>query len=185
MFRTRAAVLAITAAAGLFVITACSELNGSAQPDSDALQPLPVVADSEVAPGITLGAAQVAKLGAVVTDQNGRTLYRSDKDKPNPSVSNCTGDCTKSWQPVTVDDPAAMKLDDIDKSLIGTVDRADGTKQITLGGYPLYRFVKDSRAGDINGQGVGGTWFASTPQGKKAQEAKKPPADSGGGGDGY
>ena len=54
MFRTRVAVLATTAAAGLFVITACGELNGSAQPDSDALQQLPVIADSEVAPGITL-----------------------------------------------------------------------------------------------------------------------------------
>jgi len=184
MFRTRVAVLATTAAAGLFVITACGELNGSAQPDSDAMQQLPVIADSEVAPGITLAAAQVAKLGAVVTDQNGRTLYRSDKDKANPSVSNCAGDCAMTWQPVTVDDPAAVTLDDIDGSLLGAVDRADGTKQVTLGGYPLYRFAKDTRAGDINGQGVAGIWFASTPQGKKAQEAKKP-ANSGGGGDGY
>ncbi len=89
-----------------------------------------------------------------------------------------------TWQPVTVDDPAAVTLDDIDGSLLGAVDRADGTKQVTLGGYPLYRFAKDTRAGDINGQGVAGIWFASTPQGKKAQEAKKP-ANSGGGGDGY
>jgi predicted lipoprotein with Yx(FWY)xxD motif len=181
MFRTRVAALATTAAAGLFVITACGELNGSAQPDSDVMRPLPAVADSEVAPGITLAAAQVGKLGPIVTDQNGRTLYRSEKDKANPSVSNCTGDCATNWPPVIVDDPAAVKLDDVDKSLVGTVDRADGTKQLTLAGYPLYRNAKDTRAGDINGQGVGGTWFASTPQGKKAQEAKKSPADSGGG----
>jgi predicted lipoprotein with Yx(FWY)xxD motif len=187
MFRTRVAVLAATAAAGLLAITACGELNGSAQPDSDALRPLPVVDDGEVAPGITLSSAEVAKLGEVVTDQHGRTLYRSEKDKASPSVSNCTGDCATKWPPVIVDDPAAVKLDDIDKSLVGTVARADGTQQLTLAGYPLYRFVKDSRAGDINGQGVDGTWFASTPQGKKAREVKKPdpPAGSGGGGYGY
>ncbi len=187
MFRTRVAALAATAAAGLLAITACGELNGSAQPDSDALQPLPVLDDVEVAPGVTLAKAEVGKLGAVVTDQNGRTLYRSEKDKANPSVSNCTGDCATKWPPVIIEDPATVKLDDIEQSLVGTVVRADGTQQLTLAGYPLYRFVKDIRAGDINGQGVDGTWFASTPQGKKAREVKKPdpPADPGGGGYGY
>lgn len=182
MFRTRGAVLAATAAASLLVLSACGELNGSAQPRPDGAVQQPA-SDSEVVAGVRLSAAAVGPLGAIVTDQNGRTLYRSDKDKTNPSVSMCTADCAKNWPPVTVDDPAQIKLDDIDQSLVGTVDRADGTKQITLAGRPLYRSAKDSKAGDINGQGIGGTWFASTPQGNKAQAVKKadPPANSGGG----
>lgn len=110
-------------------------------------------------------AAKVGQLGVIVTDQNGRTLYRFEKDKP--SVSNCASDCATSWPPVTVKDPAELKLDSIDQSLVGTLERADGTKQVTLAGYPMYRFFKDSKAGDINGQGVNGTWFAATPSGGK------------------
>jgi predicted lipoprotein with Yx(FWY)xxD motif len=183
MFRTRVAVFAATAVSGLLAVTACSELNGSAQPDSDVVRQRSVVDLDSVTPGLTLAAARVAKLGAVVTDQNGRTLYRSDKDRSNPSVSNCNGDCEKNWPPVIVEDPATVQVDAVDQSLVGTVDRADGSKQVTLAGYPLYRFAMDTRAGDVKGQGLSGTWFASTPQGKKAPETKK--ADSGGGGYGY
>jgi predicted lipoprotein with Yx(FWY)xxD motif len=62
----------------------------------------------------------------------------------------------------------------VDKALLGEVTRSDGTKQLTIGGWPMYRYAKDTKAGDTNGQGVGGTWYASAPDGKKATLASLP-----------
>ncbi|MFI9311307.1 hypothetical protein [Streptomyces triculaminicus] len=125
-----------------------------------------------------LTTAQDPKLGTVVTDTKGFTLYRFDKDTAKPSASHCEGDCAAAWPPVTAADQVSLK--GVDKSLVATVTRADGSKQLTLGGWPLYRFAKDAKPGDTKGQGVGGTWFAAGPQGKKAQApAKAPAGDSG------
>jgi predicted lipoprotein with Yx(FWY)xxD motif len=55
----------------------------------------------------------------------------------------------------------------VDASLVGTTTRTDGTKQLTLGGLPLYLFAKDSKAGDAKGQAVGGVWWVVGPDGKK------------------
>jgi predicted lipoprotein with Yx(FWY)xxD motif len=107
-----------------------------------------------------------AKLGALVTDSEGNTLYRFDKDTPSPPKSNCDGDCATAWPPVSADDASAS--DSLNPDLLGWVARSDGTKQLTLSGWPLYRYSKDATAGDTNGQGVGGTWFAAAPDGKKS-----------------
>ncbi|MFD0447742.1 hypothetical protein ACFQ10_43930 [Streptomyces indonesiensis] len=50
---------------------------------------------------------------------------------------------------------------------MGSVTRADGTKQLTLAGWPVYRFAGDNKPGDTKGQGVGGTWNALAPDGKR------------------
>ncbi|MEU2286264.1 SCO0930 family lipoprotein [Streptomyces sp. NPDC013178] len=108
-----------------------------------------------------------AELGKVLIDSNGMTLYRFDSDTQEPPKSNCDGDCAKTWPPVPADDATAG--DGIDKSLLGEVTRSDGTKQLTVDGWPVYRYAKDANAGDTNGQGVGGKWFALAPDGKKAK----------------
>jgi predicted lipoprotein with Yx(FWY)xxD motif len=112
------------------------------------------------------------ELGKIVTDNLGLTLYRFDQDTAEPPASNCEGDCAKTWPPVPADDASAGE--GIEKSLLGEVTRSDGTKQLTVGGWPAYRYVKDVNAGDVKGQGVGGKWYALNPQGKKAQSADRP-----------
>jgi len=112
------------------------------------------------------------ELGKIVTDNLGLTLYRFDQDTAEPPASNCEGDCAKTWPPVPADDASAGE--GIEKSLLGEVTRSDGTKQLTVGGWPAYRYVKDVNAGDVKGQGVGGKWYALNPQGKKAQSADQP-----------
>ncbi|MEV6944858.1 SCO0930 family lipoprotein [Streptomyces sp. NPDC051172] len=119
-----------------------------------------------------LAVSQNAELGKVLTDGNGMTLYRFDEDTAEPPKSNCAGDCAKAWPPVAANDAAAGA--GIDKALLGEVTRADGTKQLTIGGWPAYRYAKDTKAGDIAGQGVGGKWFALAPDGKKATLASLP-----------
>ncbi|MFI8306590.1 SCO0930 family lipoprotein [Streptomyces sp. NPDC085927] len=120
-----------------------------------------------------LAVATNAKLGKLVTDELGLTLYRFDQDTAEPPKSNCEGDCAETWPPVLADDAAAGE--GIDESLLGEVARADGTKQLTVDGWPAYHYVKDVNAGDVKGQGVGGKWFALTPEGKKAQEVGEQP----------
>ncbi|MDH6627774.1 putative lipoprotein with Yx(FWY)xxD motif [Streptomyces sp. LBL] len=122
----------------------------------------------------TSGAGQLsvstnAELGSVLTDGAGLTLYRFDADTAEPPKSNCDGDCATTWPPVPADDATASA--DIDKSKLGEVTRTDGTKQLTIGGWPAYRYAKDTKAGDVAGQGVGGKWFALAPDGKKAKKA--------------
>ncbi|MDN3260718.1 SCO0930 family lipoprotein [Streptomyces sp. CSDS2] len=127
------------------------------------------------APGAPAGELTVASdpgLGKVLTDGSGLTLYRFDKDTADPSRSNCSGDCATTWPPVPADDATAGA--GIDRALLGEVTRADGSKQLTIGGRPAYRYAEDVNAGDVNGQGVGGTWFALTPAGEKAERSAPP-----------
>ncbi|WP_435209153.1 SCO0930 family lipoprotein [Streptomyces sp. bgisy034] len=114
-----------------------------------------------------LAVATNAELGELLTDSDGMTLYRFDKDVAEPAKSNCDGDCATKWPPVPADDATAGV--GIDKNKLGSVTRTDGTKQLTIDGWPAYRYAKDTKAGDVNGQGVGGTWYALAPTGKKAQ----------------
>lgn len=109
-----------------------------------------------------------ATLGKRVVDRDGRSLYRFDKDTANPSKSNCNGDCATTWPPLLVSRGQALYVEGADPTLTGFVERADGSCQITIGGWPVYYFSKDKNPGDLNGQGVGGTWFAVNPTGGKA-----------------
>lgn len=113
-----------------------------------------------------------AELGKVLADGAGLTLYRFDRDTARPPVSNCEGDCAEAWPPVPADDAEAGK--GIDRELLGEVARPDGTRQLTVAGWPAYRYAKDVEAGDVKGQGVGGTWFALAPDGTKARAAGVP-----------
>lgn len=124
-------------------------------------------ATGKPATDVALVAMKVGKLGVIVTDREGMTLYRFDKDTAKPSKSNCEGDCVATWPPVITSSPN-VQVDGIDPALVGTVARADGSLQVTLGGWPVYHFAKDTKPCDTNGQGVGGVWFALTTQGKKA-----------------
>ncbi|WP_420708505.1 hypothetical protein [Streptomyces sp. ERV7] len=124
-------------------------------------------------PPPTLSATQVDKVGTVVTDSKGYVLYRFDKDTAKPSHSNCLAACAAIWPPAPATD--ALTVKGVDKALVGTVARPDGTTQLTLAGWPLYRYAKDDEPREAYGQGAGGTWFAITPTGAKAT------ADTGGG----
>ncbi|MET7604430.1 SCO0930 family lipoprotein [Streptomyces avermitilis] len=119
-----------------------------------------------------LTVAENVKIGKVITDSAGFTLYRFDKDTAEPPKSSCDGDCAKAWPPVPASGASAAT--GIDKALLGEVTRSDGTKQLTVAGWPMYRFAKDTKAGDTKGQGVGGTWYAAAPDGKKASASDLP-----------
>ncbi|MCZ9352802.1 SCO0930 family lipoprotein [Streptomyces mutabilis] len=118
-------------------------------------------------PAGKLSVSTDAEIGELVTDGAGRTLYRFDEDTAKPPKTTCEGDCATAWPPVPADD--ALAGEGIDKALLGEVARPDGTKQLTIGGWPAYRYAKDAAAGDVKGQGVGGKWYALAADGKKAK----------------
>lgn len=138
----------------------------------------PAGAAGKNGPAGQLKVAEVPNLGGAVTDSEGFTLYRFDKDTPKPPKSACEGDCATAWPAVAADDVTAGE--GIDAGLLGSVARADGTRQLTLAGWPVYRYAKDTKAGDTLGEGVGGTWHVLGADGKPAAAAaaadKKAPA---------
>lgn len=117
---------------------------------------------------VQVEAGQAGELNPVLINGAGLTLYRFDKDTASPSKSNCDGECATTWPPVTVAKGGKIFVAGMEKSAIGVVKRDDGRLQVTVGGWPVYRFAKDLRPGDTNGQGVGGTWFGVAPDGQKA-----------------
>ncbi|WP_406442130.1 hypothetical protein OHB00_39070 [Streptomyces sp. NBC_00631] len=177
--------IGLSLAAGLasaFLLGACGSSNGtgssaaapaapatSATPDPATSAPAavsssPVSGQPATTAVVTARTAQ--GLGSIVTDDKGLTLYRYDKDQPNPSKWTCSGACTKTWLPVIV--PESVQTSGVEKSLLGTVHR-NGMTQLTLAGWPLYRYIGDTAAGQTNGQGKDGEWYAVTPAGQKSQ----------------
>jgi predicted lipoprotein with Yx(FWY)xxD motif len=109
----------------------------------------------------------VKRMGKVVVDQEGWVLYRFDKDKNKPaSEATCDGDCAKVWPPAYTED-GKPEIKGVDPELVGTVTRSDGTKQLTLKGWPLYRYAGDKKPGQWLGQNVAGDWFVITADGSK------------------
>ncbi len=191
MTRTRTAALLAASALSVALLSACGTGSGSSSKAAAPANTQSTAAsqnasqnagqDADQGSPIRLAAKQLDKLGAVITDSKGMTLYRFDKDTAKPSASNCDGPCATLWPPLTTT-ANSVQVSGIDKSLIGTVARKDGSIQLTIAGWPLYRYAKDTAPGDAKGQGVGGTWFASTPQGKKATASA---GDSGNNSGGY
>jgi predicted lipoprotein with Yx(FWY)xxD motif len=172
MIRTRVLSLVALGAAAAVSLGACGTSSTIAGVPSPAPVAAPAAPPAPAAPaGPALTASNTAALGTVVVDGTGYTLYRFDQDKPKPSKSNCNGSCATQWPPVLVASAAEakeVKLDGVDAGAVNTVKRADGKLQLTIGGWPVYRYSGDKAAGDTTGQGVGKVWFAVTPAGKKA-----------------
>ncbi|MGW0940720.1 SCO0930 family lipoprotein, partial [Streptomyces sp. NPDC002666] len=104
------------------------------------------------------------KLGDIVVDKRGMTVYRFKKDVAWPMKSACTGACLSKWPvvaPVGKNDVKGVTT----KGFV-TFDRPDGLKQQAIDCWPLYTFSGDVKPGDTNGQGVGGTWYAVSPRAK-------------------
>jgi len=112
------------------------------------------------ATGTTVMVADAGSLGQVLTDATGMTLYTFTRDTANSGKSAASGAVLQAWPPLYVDGtptkPAAVTGD------LGTIT-TDGKQQVTYKGMPLYHYSGDSKAGDTNGQGIGGVWFVATP----------------------
>lgn len=126
---------------------------------------------------------RTTSLGRVLADQRGRTLYLFEKDKRGMSA--CTGSCVSFWPPLLANGKPRV-ASGVRRSLLGTIRRSDGRRQVTYRGHPLYRFSLDSAAGQTKGEGLddfGAHWYAVSPAGVKV--VKQTGSTGGAGSSGY
>jgi predicted lipoprotein with Yx(FWY)xxD motif len=131
--------------------------------------------------GVAAGAAQPThaakvgvrstKLGKVLVNDKGVTLYLFEKDKHGRSA--CTGACAQAWPPLLTKGRAHAS-GGVRSSLLGTTHRADGTTQVTYAGHPLYTYIGDAgRPGRTTGEGskaFGAEWYVLGTNGKKIEQ---------------
>jgi predicted lipoprotein with Yx(FWY)xxD motif len=119
--------------------------------------------------GSTAISVQHTTLGSVITSKSGLTLYLFEADKRN--VSTCSGDCATVWHPLIAHGhPKATGA--AKTSLLGTIKRSGGSRQVTYAGHALYTYVGDTHPGSVSGEGqqsFGAGWDALTPNGKKIE----------------
>jgi predicted lipoprotein with Yx(FWY)xxD motif len=161
--------------AAAVIAAACSPSTGSTNPygapapsAAPSTAPVAVPTSPPAAPATTGAAINIGstKLGQVLVDSNGLTVYLFLADKGTMSSCN-SASCVQYWPPVlTTGAPQAGS--GVTASLLGTTARADGTTQVTYAGHPLYRFINDKAAGDATGQGLnafGAPWYVVSPSG--------------------
>jgi predicted lipoprotein with Yx(FWY)xxD motif len=115
----------------------------------------------------TVVVATNSKLGQILVDGSGRTLYLFEADKGMSST--CYSACAQYWPPLLTNG-APKAGAGATASLLGTTMRTDGTTEVTYGGHPLYYVVTDHNPGDATGQGVnnfGAPWDVVGPDGKQ------------------
>jgi predicted lipoprotein with Yx(FWY)xxD motif len=115
-----------------------------------------------------LTVASAPKVGAVLVDSEGFTVYDFHKDKG--TTSSCYGACAEGWPPVLTEG-APTSGEGAMAAKLGTTKRKDGTTQVTYAGHPLYTFAGDSKPGEANGNDVdafGAEWYALKASGEEA-----------------
>jgi predicted lipoprotein with Yx(FWY)xxD motif len=147
------ALLAVSA-----VLAACgsgSSYGGGSKSDSSG---------SSDAKSAVVSSADKAKVGSVIVDAQGRTLYRFTAEAQGVPV--CTGDCVGTWPPALASSATGLPKH------VATVKRPDGGQlQLTYDGHPLYRYAGDQSKADANGEGVGGQWYVVKAGGGDSQQS--------------
>ncbi len=122
----------------------------------------------EPGPGAFVSLGSVPKLGLVLVDSRGFTLYAFDND--HGGKSSCYGACTKNWLPLLTEG-APQPSNGASAARLSTTRRRDGKAQVTYAGHPLYAFSADRHPGEASGNGFssyGGTWHALKVSGEDA-----------------
>ena len=166
------AILALSAA-----LTACGGSTGTAPATTSpaVTEGSPPVSATAPAASVTPPSAppesaavdlmtSASSAGEIVVDAKGMSVYFFTKDVKDSGTSACTDACLAAWPPVTT----AAETPQVEgvTGTVGTITTPDGAKQVTLNGLPLYYFAKDTKAGDILGQGVNGVWYLADPSGE-------------------
>jgi predicted lipoprotein with Yx(FWY)xxD motif len=143
-----------------------------AQEATPEASPVAAPGATPIASGPTIMTRDDPKLGTILTDSDGRTLYQFSQDLP--STSTCVDKCAQAWPPFTV--PGTPELAPGIPGSVGFTTREDGVKQVVYNGHPLYYFAKDTQPGDTNGEGVGGVWSVVHPASPFATPVASPTA---------
>jgi predicted lipoprotein with Yx(FWY)xxD motif len=113
----------------------------------------------------TVNVVDGGDIGDILVDSDGNALYVADGESADNIM--CADACLDTWPPLTVATGEEPTAGDRVGGTVSTVERDDGTVQVTYDGAPLYTFANDSGPGDLSGHGVSDqlTWHAVTPDG--------------------
>ena len=117
--------------------------------------------------GAVVSLASVPKLGLILVNSEGFTLYDFHKDKGTKSA--CYGECAAVWPPLLTE-AEPQPGNGASSTQLGTTERSDGTTQVTYGGHPLYTYVADKKPGEANGNdfsSFGAQWYALKGNGEE------------------
>lgn len=176
-------------AAAALGLSACgASSGGSGAASSAATSPASSMA-STAAAGSTASGGKVlgvgsTKLGKILVDDKGRTVYFYEHDKGGTSF--CKGACAVNWLPVRA--PASVGTISGVTAKLGMTRRSDGSEQLTVAGHPVYTFVGDKAPGQTNGQNLdlnGGLWYAVSPAGAEIEKSASTSSGGSRGGYGY
>lgn len=116
--------------------------------------------DQESASESTVKVVNHPRLGKILTDNKGRTLYMFTPDKNQ--TSQCYGQCSVAWPPFVLSSGQPVSSSELPGNL-GVINRRDNTQQVTYNGMPLYYYIKDTKPGDTKGQRVDNQWYVINP----------------------
>jgi predicted lipoprotein with Yx(FWY)xxD motif len=152
--------LAVGGVVAALALTAC----GGTSATSSGSAPSSSTATSVAATGALLAAASTPQ-GTILVDGQGKSVYLFAADTPGHST--CEGTCLQYWPIVPAPATLPATLTGVTATL-GSLTRADGTKQLTVDGWPVYTYKGDSAAGMTSGQGKnlsGGLWWILSSSG--------------------
>jgi predicted lipoprotein with Yx(FWY)xxD motif len=113
---------------------------------------------------VTLSVRSVPSLGKIVVT-HGWTLYMYPPDRQRKVTCTKVGDCQTAWPPLFVTaGHTVIAGPGVRKSLIGTLP-GDGGTVVTYNHWPLYYYIGDRKADEVNGQDQGFNWYVVAPDG--------------------
>ncbi|MEJ8635225.1 hypothetical protein [Streptomyces sp. MS2.AVA.5] len=165
MSRNRFTMPAALSAAALALLTlsACGGSDGASDPEPGAA----AGGAAKPATGAVIKIAD-SPVGKILVDESGRTLYGFTKDKPGSS--RCDSDCIAVWPALTSAKDVTAGTG-VQPDLLTEAKLGEGAEQAVYGDWPLYYYVGDATAGDVNGQGLDGEWFVVAADGKLVKKA--------------
>jgi predicted lipoprotein with Yx(FWY)xxD motif len=120
----------------------------------------------------TVKGSSVGKYGTVLVDSSGMTLYRYTPDSKGVNTCTRVAACTKYWPRLLVRGSAKPTVGGgASTALVGTISQPKGLTQVSYGGFPLYLFAGDKKSGDVNGEGLDGTWYVVDVKGALVKHA--------------
>ena len=114
------------------------------------------------------------KLGRILVNSEGRTLYLYVKDRGTKSA--CSRRCAQVWPPATVTG-APTAGPGVAAAKLTTTKGANNGRQLVYNGHPLYTLSADVRPGQINGEGFLGTWFVISAAGQRIGKLSHSPSE--------
>ena len=148
--------LLLTACGGSSSSSASSPTSAPASSAGPTAAGEPTTAIGGIQPGDVVLIVEQSRLGYVLAEGNQVVVYTYANDKKGGPPT-CTGACAATWLPLTVQNKPLVELGAKLPGVLGTVSTAEGHKQITYNGYPLY-ILKGAGPFAVTGDGMGGMW---------------------------